>query len=49
LSGWLNKPIAAKLGITEITVKVHRGSMMRKMGADSLLDLVKIATRLRLM
>ena len=49
MSGWLNKPIAAKLGITEITVKVHRGSMMRKMGADSLLDLVKIATRLRLM
>ena len=48
LSGWLNKQIAAKLGITEITVKVHRGSMMRKMGADSLLDLVKIATRLRL-
>jgi len=49
LSGWLNKPIAAKLGVTEITVKVHCGSMMRKMGADSLLDLVKIATRLRLM
>jgi FixJ family two-component response regulator len=48
LSGLLNKQIAAKLGITEITVKVHRGSMMRKMGADSLLDLVKIATRLRL-
>ena len=49
LSGWLNKQIAAKLGITEITVKVHRGTMMRKMGADSFLDLVKIATRLRLM
>lgn len=49
LSGLLNKQIAAKLRITEITVKVHRGSMMRKMGADSLLDLVKIATRLRLM
>ena len=48
LSGLLNKQIAAKLGITEITVKVHRGSMMRKMGADSLLELVKIATRLRL-
>ena len=48
LSGLLNKQIAAKLGITEITVKVHRGTMMRKMGADSLLDLVKIATRLRL-
>jgi len=49
LSGLLNKQIAGKLRITEITVKVHRGSMMRKMGADSLLDLVKIATRLRLM
>jgi DNA-binding CsgD family transcriptional regulator len=49
LSGWMNKQIAAKLGITEITVKVHRGTMMRKMGADSFLDLVKIATRLRLM
>jgi FixJ family two-component response regulator len=47
LSGWMNKQIAAKLGITEITVKVHRGNMMRKMGADSFLDLVKIATRLR--
>jgi FixJ family two-component response regulator len=49
LSGWMNKQIAAKLGISEITVKVHRGTMMRKMGADSFLDLVKIATRLRLM
>jgi DNA-binding CsgD family transcriptional regulator len=45
----MNKQIAAKLGITEITVKVHRGNMMREMGADSFLDLVKIATRLRLM
>jgi FixJ family two-component response regulator len=49
LSGWLNKQVAAKLGITEITVKVHRGTMMRKMGADSFLDLMKIATRLRVM
>ena len=49
LSGCLNRQIAAKLGISEITVKVHRGNMMRKMGADSFLDLVKIATRLRLM
>jgi FixJ family two-component response regulator len=47
LSGWMNKEIARKLGITEITVKVHRGNVMRKMGADSFLDLVKIATRLR--
>jgi FixJ family two-component response regulator len=49
LSGWLNKQIAAKLGITEITVKAHRANMMRKMGANSFLDLVKIAMRLRLM
>src|ERR1700756_4018641 len=49
LSGWLNKQIAAKLGISEITVKVHRGTMMRRMGAASFLDLVKIAMRLRLM
>ena len=49
LSGWLNKQIAAKLGICEITVKVHRGTMMRRMGAASFLDLVKIAMRLRLM
>jgi FixJ family two-component response regulator len=49
LSGWLNKQIATKLGITEITVKVHRGNMMRKMGANSFLDLVKIAMRLRVM
>jgi FixJ family two-component response regulator len=49
LSGWLNKQIAAKLGIAEITVKAHRGNMMRKMGANSFLDLVKIAMRLRLM
>ena len=49
LLGWRNKQIAAKLGITEITVKVHRRNMMRKMGANSFLDLVKIAMRLRLM
>jgi FixJ family two-component response regulator len=39
-SGWLNKQIGAALGITEITVKVHRGKMMRKMKATSLADLV---------
>jgi FixJ family two-component response regulator len=49
LSGWMNKQIAAKLGISEITVKVHRGTMMRKMCADSFLALVKTAMRLRLM
>ena len=49
LSGWLNKQIAAKLGISEITVKAHRGTMMRKMDAASFLALLKIAVRLRLM
>jgi FixJ family two-component response regulator len=42
-SGLMNKQIAAKLGITEITVKVHRGHMMRKMKARSLVDLVGMA------
>jgi FixJ family two-component response regulator len=39
----MNKQIAAKLGITEITVKVHRGHVMRKMGARSLIDLIGMA------
>jgi FixJ family two-component response regulator len=46
VSGRLNKQIAAELGTSEITVKVHRGQVMRKMGADSLADLVRIATRI---
>jgi FixJ family two-component response regulator len=46
--GSMNKHIAAKLGISEITVKAHRGCMMRKMNADSLAELVMMATRLRL-
>jgi FixJ family two-component response regulator len=41
--GLLNKQIAAELGITEFTVKVHRGRAMKKMRADSLADLVKMA------
>jgi FixJ family two-component response regulator len=41
-AGLMNKQIAAKLGITEITVKVHRGHMMRKMKARSLIDLIGI-------
>ena len=49
LSGRLNKQIAAKLGIAVITVKAHRGTMMRKMRADSLLSLLKTAMRLGLM
>jgi FixJ family two-component response regulator len=42
-AGLMNKLIAAKLGITEITVKVHRGHMMRKMKARSLIDLLGMA------
>jgi len=41
--GLMNKQIAAKLGISEITVKVHRGHMMRKMKARSLIDLLEMA------
>ena len=41
--GLMNKQIAAKFGITEITVKVHRGHMMRKMKARSLIDLLGMA------
>jgi FixJ family two-component response regulator len=43
VAGLMNKQIAAKLGITEITVKVHRGHMMRKMKARSVIDLVTTA------
>lgn len=48
LSGRLNKEIAAQLGTTEITIKAHRASLMRKMKAESLVDLVKMAARLRI-
>ena len=46
VSGLLNKQIAARLGISEITVKAHRGRVMRKMGVDSLAELVRIAAAL---
>lgn len=48
VSGLLNKQVGFKLGISEITVKAHRGKVMLKMKADSLADLVKTAVRLRL-
>jgi FixJ family two-component response regulator len=48
VSGRLNKQVGDELGISEITVKAHRGKMMRKMNADSVPDLVKMAQKLRL-
>ena len=47
VSGRLNKQVGAELGISEITVKAHRGHLMRKMKANSLPDLVRMAARLR--
>jgi FixJ family two-component response regulator len=48
VSGLLNKQVGGELGISEITVKAHRGQVMRKMQADSLPALVKMAARLDL-
>jgi len=42
-TGKMNKQVAGDLGITEITVKLHRGAAMRKMGARTLADLVRMA------
>src|SRR5262245_62034683 len=47
-SGLMNKQIAAEVGISEITVKVHRGNLMRKMGARSLADLVRMVDQMGL-
>jgi FixJ family two-component response regulator len=46
VSGFPNKQIAAEIGTSETTVKVHRGQLMRKMGADSLPDLVRMAEKM---
>ena len=46
VSGLLNKQVGGELGISEITVKAHRGRVMQKMQADSLADLVNMAARL---
>jgi FixJ family two-component response regulator len=48
VSGLLNKQVGAELGISESTVKGHRGRVMQKMGAKSVPDLVRMATKLRL-
>ena len=48
VSGLLNKQVGGELGISEITVKAHRGQMIRKMKADSFPDLVTMAARLGL-
>jgi FixJ family two-component response regulator len=47
VKGRLNKQIAGDIGISEVTVKVHRGAMMRKMKASSLPDLARMADKLK--
>jgi FixJ family two-component response regulator len=47
-TGLMNKQVAAQLGLSEITVKIHRGHIMRKMGVRSLADLVRAAEALEL-
>jgi FixJ family two-component response regulator len=46
-AGKMNKQVAGELGLSEITVKIHRGSAMRKMAARTLADLVRMADSLK--
>uniref|UniRef100_UPI003850E20C response regulator transcription factor n=1 Tax=Sphingomonas aliaeris TaxID=2759526 RepID=UPI003850E20C len=46
VTGLMNKQVAARLALSEITVKIHRGNVMRKMEAQSLADLVRMAEQL---
>lgn len=48
VSGFLNKQSAAELGISEITLQIHRGKVMQKMGAESFADLVRMAAKLKI-
>ena len=48
VTGLLNKQIAGELGTTELTIKAHRGRVMRKMAAGSLADLVRMAEKLKI-
>jgi FixJ family two-component response regulator len=47
-SGLMNKQIAAEIELAEITVKIHRGHIMKKMGARSLADLIRMAETLKI-
>jgi FixJ family two-component response regulator len=46
VAGWVNKQIAAELGLSLVTIKLHRGQVMRKMLVRSVAELVRIADRL---